>query len=275
MPTTGSPGSFTQPLATARSGAARLRLGRKDIGLLVGLAIVLGWVVCAIFAPIIAPHSPNYQQIDGLNRLGAPYAPGESHYLLGTDELGRDELSRLIYGSRVAVFIAIVPNAIGLAIATLVGVTAGYFRGHVEGVLMRFTETVMVLPALLLALALLQVVGPGTEAVVVALVLITWTYPARVVYGEVLRIRENTYVEAVRALGAGPIRIVARHILPALGGLLITYFTLNAAFMVLLEAGLSFLGFGVQPPTASWGAMIGAVDTCSIRPWLTCSPGRA
>lgn len=241
--------------------------------MLVGLAIVLGWVVCAIFAPIIAPHSPNYQQIDGLNRLGAPYAPGESHYLLGTDELGRDELSRLIYGSRVAVFIAIVPNAIGLAIATIVGVTAGYFRGHVEGVLMRFTETVMVLPALLLALALLQVVGPGTEAVVVALVLITWTYPARVVYGEVLRIRENTYVEAVRALGAGPIRIVARHILPALGGLLITYFTLNAAFMVLLEAGLSFLGFGVQPPTASWGAMIGDSRDLFYWPWLILLPG--
>lgn len=246
---------------------------RVDLALVGGCSIVGFFVVCALFAPWIAPHDPNFQQADGLDGIG-PWAPFDtSSYPLGTDELGRDYLSRLIYGARVAIFIAVVPNAIAMIIATFVGVTAGYFRGRVESVLMRITETAMVLPAFLLALALIAVAGSGLWVVVLALVLVSWTYAARVVYGEVLRIREATFIEATRALGATSWRIIFRHVTPQLRGLLVTYFTLNAAFMVLTEAGLGFLGFGIQPPTPSWGAMIGASRDLLFWPWLIILPG--
>jgi len=245
---------------------------RVDVALLAGGLIVGFFLACAIFAPWIAPHDPDFQQADGLDGI-APWSPFHSHYLLGTDELGRDYLSRLIYGARVAMLIAIVPNALVLAVATLVGVTAGYAGGKIESVLMRFTEMAMVLPAFLLALALIAVAGSSLGVVVLALVIVSWTYAARVVYGEVLRIREATYVEAARALGAKGPRIVFRHIIPQLRGLLITYFTLNAAFMVLTEAGLGYLGFGIQPPTPSWGAMIGSSRDLLFWPWLIILPG--
>ncbi|MCY7301901.1 MAG: ABC transporter permease [Thermoleophilia bacterium] len=269
MSTAASPADVEEFL----DGAARARrTGRVDPVLLSGCVIVGFFIVCAIFAPWIAPHDPDFQQADGLNGIG-PWAPFDSSYLLGTDELGRDYLSRLIYGARVAIFIAIVPNAIAMVIATLVGVSAGYFRGRVDTILMRITETVMVLPAFLLALALISVAGSGLWVVVIALVLVSWTYAARVVYGEVLRIREATFIEAARALGASSWRIIFRHVIPQLRGLLVTYFTLNAAFMVLTEAGLGFLGFGIQPPTPSWGAMIGASRDLLFWPWLIILPG--
>jgi peptide/nickel transport system permease protein len=252
--------------------ASARRTRRVDPVLVSGCLIVGFFVVCAIFAPWIAPHDPDFQQVDGLNGIG-PWAPFDSSYVLGTDELGRDYLSRLIYGARVAIFIAVVPNAIAMAVATLVGVTAGYFRGKVDTILMRITEMVMVLPAFLLALALISVAGSGLWVVVIALVLVSWTYAARVVYGEVLRIREATFIEAARALGASSWRIIFRHVIPQLRGLLVTYFTLNAAFMVLTEAGLGFLGFGIQPPTPSWGAMIGASRDLLFWPWLIILPG--
>ena len=162
-------------------------------------------------------------------------------------------LSRLMYGARVAVFVAVVPNALALFLALVVGTIAGAYGGWLETGLMRFTETMMVLPTFLLALALLTVLGPGLGVVVGSLVLVSWTYPARVVYGETLRLRETAFVEAARALGAGTPRIIVRHIVPQLGVILLIYFTLNAATMVLLEAGLGFLGFGVQPPTPVLG----------------------
>ena len=270
MTTTASPIDLEELID--KEGSTRRRR-RVDLALVGGCSIVGFFVVCALFAPWIAPHDPNFQQADGLNGIG-PWAPFDtSAYPLGTDELGRDYLSRLIYGARVAIFIAVVPNAIAMVIATFVGVTAGYFRGRVETVLMRITETAMVLPAFLLALALIAVAGSGLWVVVLALVLVSWTYAARVVYGEVLRIREATFIEAARALGATSWRIILRHITPQLRGLLVTYFTLNAAFMVLTEAGLGFLGFGIQPPTPSWGAMIGASRDLLFWPWLIILPG--
>jgi ABC-type dipeptide/oligopeptide/nickel transport system permease subunit len=138
---------------------------------------------------------------------------------------------------------------------------------------MRFTEMVMTLPAVLLALALMAVVGRGLGMVVLALMIVAWTYPARVIYGEVLRVKETAFVEAARALGASSTRIIWRHILPQLRSLFVVYFTLSAAFMVIFEAGLGFLGFGVQPPTPSWGAMIGASREYFFWPWLIILPG--
>ena len=142
-----------------------------------------------------------------------------------------------------------------------------------EAVLMRLTEMTMILPTFLLALAILAVVGPGLAVVVAALVLVSWTYPARVLYGETLRVRELNFVEAARALGASGPRIIVRHVVPQLRGLILVYFTLNAASMVLLEAGLGFLGFGVQPPTPSWGSMIADGREVLFWPWLMLLPG--
>lgn len=238
-----------------------------------GAAIVAIFVLWAVFAPAIAPHDPNYQYFDGLTDLGEPLPPGSAPFWLGTDMLGRDLLSRLIFGARVAIFIAVVPNLLALSLALVVGAVAGVYGGMVETIAMRVTETIMVLPTFLLALALLAVLGPGLGVVVGALVLISWTYPARVVYGETLRIRETTFVEAARALGASQPRIIVRHVVPQLGSVLLIYFTLNAASMVLLEAGLGFLGFGVQPPTPSWGAMIDDGRDVLFWPWIMLEPG--
>jgi peptide/nickel transport system permease protein len=249
------------------------RLPALGGGSLLGLLIVLAFLLSALLAPVIAPHDPNFQFADGLTAIGAPLPPLTPSYPLGTDTLGRDMLSRLIYGARVAVFIAVVPNAFALLLATTVGAIAGYYGGAIETILMRLTETMMVLPTFLLALALLTVLGPGLGVVLAALVLVGWTFPARVVYGETLRTRELAFVEAARALGASGPRIIVRHIVPQLSPLLLVYFTLNAASMVMLEAGLGFLGFGVQPPTPSWGLMIAGGRDVLAWPWLILLPG--
>jgi peptide/nickel transport system permease protein len=176
--------------------------------------------------------------------------------------------------AHVAMLIATLPNLLALLVATAVGVISGYAGGRIEMILMRATEMVMTLPTFLLAMALLAVLGAGIPVVVLALILVTWTYPARVVYGEVLRIKEYVYVEAERALGASPWRIVWHHIVPQLRSVLIVYFALNASFMVMTEAGLSYLGFGIPPPTPSWGAMIGeSQDYYLTAPWLALLPG--
>jgi peptide/nickel transport system permease protein len=248
-------------------------LQRAGAGPAIGGVIVAVFLACALFAPVLAPHDPNYQYFDGLTLMGEPLAPGDRQFLLGTDVLGRDMLSRLIYGARVAMFIAVVPNALALLLATAIGTTAGYYGGRVDTVLMRLTEVAMTLPTFLLALALLAVLGSGLPVVVAALVLVSWTYPARVIYGETLRIRELAFVEAARALGASAPRIIVRHVVPQLKSLVLIYFTLSAATMVLLEAGLGFLGFGVQPPAPSWGVMIAAGRDVLFWPWLMLLPG--
>jgi peptide/nickel transport system permease protein len=240
---------------------------------LLGGLIVAAFLLVTLLAPVIAPFDPNVSQPDGLSLLGEPLGIGSENYILGTDALGRDMLSRLAYGSRVALVIALVPNLIAMTVATIVGLVAGYARGRTELVLMRITETVMVLPAFLIALALIITFGASLSVVVVTLGLVTWTYPARVVYGEVVRLREEIFVESARAVGAGPLRIIGRHLLPQLRPLLVVYFTLNAAFMVLLEAGLGYLGFGVQPPTPSWGSMISDARDQFFYPWLIIEPG--
>ena len=270
------PGPTELDSAPAAAPAARTRRwAPRALGAapLLGTVIIAVFLVGALFAPLLAPHDPNYQYFDGLSPIGEPLPPGSPPYLLGTDTLGRDMLSRLMYGARVAVFVAVVPNALALFLALVVGTIAGAYGGWLETGLMRFTETMMVLPTFLLALALLTVLGPGLGVVVGSLVLVSWTYPARVVYGETLRLRETAFVEAARALGAGTPRIIVRHVVPQLGIILLIYFTLNAATMVLLEAGLGFLGFGVQPPTPSWGAMIHQGRDVLFWPWLMLEPG--
>jgi peptide/nickel transport system permease protein len=239
----------------------------------IGAAIVAVFVVCALVPGLIAPHDPLASLPDGLTATGAPRPPGDGGFLLGTDLLGRDLLSRVIYGARVAVLIAVVPNLIALTVATVVALTAGYRRGLTETVLMRLTESFLILPVFLIAMAVIATFGASTATIILTLAFVSWAYPARVLHGEVRRLANALHVEAARSLGAGALRITLRHILPHLTPIIVVYFTMNAAYMVMLEAGLAFLGFGVQPPTPSWGLMLADARDQFFRPWLIVVPG--
>jgi peptide/nickel transport system permease protein len=244
---------------------------RADLAL--GSVIIGFWLLCALFPTLFTDVDPTAISDEGTTLLGEPLPPGSDGYPLGTDALGRDFLSRLVHGARVAMLMAVVPNFLALLLAMLVGVTAGMVRGKVEFVLMRVTEAFMVLPGFLIAMAVIATFGTSTTVLIFTLVTFSWTYTARVVYGETLRIRESLFVESARAIGASTARIAVVHVIPQLKALLIIYFTMNAAFMVLLEAGLGFLGFGVQPPTPSWGAMLAEARDQFYYPWIVILPG--
>jgi len=267
------PASHDEAAATLTRGQRiRHRLWRTP-AVFIGGAIVLFLVVLAIFAPLLAPAGPNHAFDDGMNAFGQPMPPLSSHFLLGTDSGARDVLSRLIYGARISLFVAVVANALSMLASLLVGLLAGYVRGGVETVLMRLTDLMMSLPSLLLAMALIVVFQPGLVTVIIAIALVNWTYLARVVYGEVVSLREREFVEAARAVGAGRARIMARHILPHLRNLSIIYFALNSSQIILTEAALSFLGVGVQPPEPSWGNMIADAQQAYLTaPWLLLLP---
>jgi peptide/nickel transport system permease protein len=205
---------------------------------------------------------------------GSPGPPSRPGFLLGTDNIGRDLLSRLIVGARISLTIGIVANGLAMLIGMLVGLTAGYFGGAVETVLMRFTDVLMSLPPLLFALALIAVFKPGIGVVIGVIAVIYWTYLARIIHGRVLSVKEQDFVDAARCLGASDVRIVVRYVLPQLIGIAVVYASLGAATTILTEATLSYLGIGVQPPTASWGTMIQeGQQYYRTAPWLILFPG--
>jgi len=238
-----------------------------------GLLIVLSVVVAAIAAPWLAPFAPDNQMFDGLTLEGAPMPPGEQ-FLLGTDTLGRDLLSRLLYGARTSLIIGLVANGIAVTIGLFVGVTAGYMRGWVGGTLMRFTDLMMAFPALLLAIVLAAILKPSLWIVAMVIALVNWVQVARIVYTETRGLVERDFIMAQRALGAGNARIVFLHVLPHLVPTAIVWGTLGIATTVLLEATLSFLGIGVQPPEPSWGNIIFESQSYfQAAPWLVFFPG--
>ncbi|MGD9481233.1 UNVERIFIED_ORG: ABC transporter permease (plasmid) [Roseateles sp. XES5] len=238
-----------------------------------GLVIVLAVVVAAIAAPWLAPYAPDNQMFDGLTLEGAPMPPGEQ-FVLGTDTLGRDLLSRLLYGARTSLIIGLVANGIAVAIGLFVGVTAGYMRGWVGGLLMRFTDLMMAFPALLLAIVLAAILKPSLWIVAMVIALVNWVQVARIVYTETRGLVERDFIMAERALGAGNARIVLLHVLPHLVPTAIVWGTLGIATTVLLEATLSFLGIGVQPPEPSWGNIIFESQSYfQAAPWLVFFPG--
>jgi peptide/nickel transport system permease protein len=260
-------------VTTRRRGGLQALRGLVRPDFIVGAILVTFWGVCALFPGALTSADPTRISSEGLSLLGEPVPPGTPGFLLGADALGRDFFSRVVHGARVAMIIALVPNALALALATAVGVVAGVMRGKVEFVLMRTTEAIMVLPGFLIAMAVISTFGSSTTVLILTIVAFSWTYTARVVYGETLRLREMLFVEAARSVGASRWRIAATHIVPHLQPLLVVYFTMNAAFMVLLEAGLGFLGFGVQPPTPSWGLMLAESRDQFFYPWLIIAPG--
>lgn len=250
------------------------RLMRRRLAVF-GMVIILAVVGGALLAPLIAPHDPNEQFFDGLTIEGAPMPPGGA-YPLGTDLLGRDLLSRILYGAQTSLLIGVVANGLALLIGTLVGITAGYFRGWVGAVLMRFTDLMMAFPALLLAICLAAILSPSLWIVAMVIALVNWVQAARVIYTETTSLATRDFIAAERTLGAGSARILFRHILPHLVPTIIVWGTLGISTSVLLEATLSFLGVGVQPPTPSWGNIVFENQTYfQSAPWLVFLPGAA
>jgi len=247
---------------------------RRKLALL-GFALILVVVAGAVAAPWIAPYAPDEQLFDGLTLEGAPLPPGKP-FLFGTDLLGRDLFTRILYGAQTSLIIGVVANGLSLLIGTLVGLTAGYFRGWIGAALMRFTDLMMAFPALLLAICLAAIFQPSLWIVAMVIALVNWVQTARVIYTETTSLATRDFIAACRTLGAGTGRILFRHILPHLVPTIIVWGTLGISTTVLLEATLSFLGVGVQPPTPSWGNIIYENQTYfQSAPWLVFIPGAA
>ena len=246
------------------------------LGAILGLLIFL----IALFAPLLAPHDPTVQYRDGLTPDGQPIPStvlqGSWHFPLGTDANGRDLLSRIIYGARVSLLVGVLANTLAVILGIMIGSVAGFFGGLIESVLMRFTEVMMAFPTLLLAMTLVAILKPSLWIIILVIGLVYWTWIARVVYGQVVALREREFVTASRALGASRLMILFRHIIPQLIPTLIVWGTLGIATNVMLEASLSYLGIGVQPPTPSWGGMIQQGQSFyRTAPWLVIYPGLA
>lgn len=238
-----------------------------------GFVIVVAVVVLAVVAPLVAPYSPDEQMFDGLSLEGAPLPPS-AQFLLGTDTLGRDLLSRILYGARTSLLIGLVANGIAVLIGVMVGTLAGYLRGFAGNLLMRFTDLMMAFPALLLAIVLAALLRPSLWIVAMVIALVNWVQVARIVFTETRGLVERDFILAERSLGAGHARILLRHIIPHLVPTAIVWGTLGIATTVLLEATLSFLGVGVQPPQPSWGNIIFESQSYfQTAPWLVFIPG--
>lgn len=257
----------------AHNGTLHRLLRRKAA--VFGMVLVLLIVGAAICAPLIAPFDPLEQHFDGLAITGEPLAPG-GVYWMGTDLLGRDLFSRLLFGARTSLIIGLVANGISLIIGTVIGVAAGYFQGWIGAALMRFTDLMMAFPALLLAICLAAIFQPSLWIVAFVIAMVNWVQTARVIYTETTALAARDFIAAQRALGAGTARILGRHILPHLVPIIIVWGTLGISTTVLLEATLSYLGVGVQPPTPSWGNIIFENQTYfQSAPWLVFIPGFA
>ena len=218
--------------------------------LAIGLATALALVMVAGFAPVLAPASPTIQMLDeGLR-------PPSGAHLLGQDKLGRDQLSRIVYGARPSLLVGTLTVTISALLGVLIGVVAGYLGGWVDQFLMRLVDVLLAFPGLLLAIAISAVLGPSLRNVIVALCAISWTSYARVIRAEVMALRNREFVVAARALGASPWRVMQRHLTPHVVPLLLVQASFGMAGAIVGEAGLSFLGLGVQPPMPSWGAMV-------------------
>lgn len=257
---------------------ARLRRDRVSMASLIFIVLLC---LVAIFAPLLTAiigHGPNAQySATGLNAFGNPVGPS-ARFLLGTDQLGRDVLSRVIYGSRVSLEIGIGATAIALALGIVIGLLAGYYGGPVDVVLSRFMDILLSFPVLLFALALIARFGPSLKIVLFVVAFFSWPYIGRLVRGQVIGLREREFVEAARAMGSGDLRIMFVEIAPNLIALAIVYATLLIPVNIVLEATLSYLGLGVQPPTASWGNMISDAqsgDLFTIAWWFLLFPALA
>jgi peptide/nickel transport system permease protein len=238
-------------------------------------AVLLLLVVAAIFAPQLAPYDPLHTSLT--ERLQPPvFAGGTEAHLLGTDKLGRDVLSRIIFGSRVSLSVSLVVILITAAIGTALGILGGYLGGWVDGLLMRVTDISLAFPGILIALLLAVILGPSLTTVVLAISLLGWAPYARLIRGEVLKLRTADFVLQARIMGCSPLRIMVTHIFPNIVNPLLILATLSVGLIILIESALSYLGAGIPPPIATWGSMVsdgrGLIDTAW---WISFFPGVA
>jgi peptide/nickel transport system permease protein len=259
-----------QRIDTPGSRAMR-RFFRHRLALF-GLVLLILMVVPAIFAPLVAPYNPAAQDLVNFRQ-----GPSRDHWL-GTDGFGRDVLSRLIYGARPSLSVGIIAVSIYETIAIILGSIAGYYGGKADWIIMRIVDIVMTFPSLIIIIFLVAILGPGLRNTVVAIAILRWTEPTRLVRGQILSLREMDYVLAARSLGAKDSRIIRRHVLPGVVAPLVVHATFGVATAILLEAALSFLNLGILPPAASWGNMMTAAQELVIlerMPWLWLPPGLA
>jgi peptide/nickel transport system permease protein len=236
----------------------------------IAVALLAVIILGSVLAPMLTAYDPN--AVDMRRRLRDP---GRSNFL-GTDQMGRDLFTRVLYGGRVSIGLAILASLLSMLVGLMVGLAAGYFGGPVDSVILLMTNIVQGLPSLALMIALAAVMGPGIRSILVALVVTSWTGFSRVVRGEVLKIREEDYVEGIRSLGAGHLYVLVRHIVPNLAGTAVVILTVRISGAVLAIASLSFLGFGMQPPTPDWGVMVrDALNYFRSQPMLIVAPGAA
>ena len=248
-----------------------VRTVKRQKNLMVGGTITLLIVLTAVFAPLLAPYDP----IDQADLLHAEESPNRA-FLFGTDTQGRDILSRVIYGARVSLAIGLIAQCLNSLIGVLLGLTAGFLGKWWDDLVMGLTNIMLSIPALVLALAIMAVLGPGLFNVFVALGFTNWSYSCRVTRSQVLAARSLDYVLAARALGQGRARIMLQQILPNIVGPILVIATLGVAYAILTEASLSFLGLGAQPPTPSWGGMLStAREQLFTAPWISIFPGLA
>jgi peptide/nickel transport system permease protein len=252
----------------ARKRGGRLRPAWRQPLAIAGSVIAVVWLVVAIFAPLIAPYDPLAQAFP------ASQSPSSAH-LFGTDELGRDVLSRVIYGSRVSVPIALLLVTFAALIGGLVGGLAGYFRGILDGLSMRMVDLVFAFPPIILAMVVAAVLGRGLRNAALAIIVVAWPSYARVVRGLVLSVGDSEYVQSARLLGSSARRTLFRDVLPNVAGPVLVLATLDLANAILLLSGLSFLGLGAQPPQAEWGSMVATGAQYFQWWWIGTFPGLA
>lgn len=255
--------------ARLRRDSILARLVRRPAGAF-GFVVVVGLCLAAAFAPLIAPYGAAEQDI--LNRL---HGPSRDH-LLGSDHLGRDLLSRIIFGARVELGVAVPAVTVALVLGLALGLTAGYFGGHVDNLLIVIMDSIQAFPAVILALALLAVLGASLRNILIVIAITFSPQYARVARASVLAVKQNPFVEAERALGAGSLRVVGVHILPNIMAPLFILLAMNIPSAITVEAGLSFLGVGVQPPTPSWGVILAeGFERVRDAPWPVIATGLA
>lgn len=265
---------MTAEVPVARSFANVLFAGSPATAL--GAVVLVAIALTAVFAPLIAPHDPNLQNLALATKPPMWLAGGNSAYLLGTDNLGRDILSRIIWGARIALVVGLCVVAIGGTLGVSLGLVAGYFGGWVDAVIARVADVQLAFPLVLLAIAVVGVVGPGLWTIVAVLGVTSWVEYVRVVRAETLALRQRDFVQAAQATGVSPLRIVFRHVLPNVASTVSVLASFEVARAIILESALSFLGLGVPPEIPSWGRMLADgrqyLDTAW---WLGLFPGLA
>ena len=246
------------------------RMARENKIAVISFLVILLIILAAILAPVLTPYGEN--DIDLMHRLSAPSA----EHLLGTDEGGRDMVTRVLYGARVSLLIGVIPALLSLILGAVLGVTAGYRGGKIDTVIMRIADVTLAFPSMLLAMVIMYSLGGGIINIFLTLTLVNWASVARVIRSQTLQLKNSEFVEAARVIGVPDRKIMQRHILPNCLPTMLVLFTLNVPTSILAESILSFLGLGIQPPNASWGLMINTGRQYLFNaPWLSFVPGAA